>query len=126
VGTIGLLAAGCGSSGSGGSSGPSGQAAAITHRPPRLLAVLSSAGKVTITNANGQPVTSLPSGRYTVSITVESAKGDFHLSGPQIGRRTRRHFTGVVLWGVNFQKGSYTYRNDYDHSPAAVHVITVD
>jgi hypothetical protein len=129
------LAAGCGSSSTNGAAGatsstssPSPAVSAVVNNkaklPPRLDAVLSSSGEVTVTNSSGKPVTHLASGHYTLTVSVESANGDFHLQGPLIGRKTRPHFTGVVLWGVHLIKGTYHYLNDYAGHPK-VHTITV-
>ena len=129
------LAAGCGSgSSSGTSSSPNSSSSASlagatspanAKLPPRLLGRLNSAGTVTLTYAAGQPVTTLQSGRYTLSLSIESKRGDFHLVGPMIKRRTRPRFTGIVLWGVHFVKGTYRYLNDKDGKHPAVHVVTV-
>jgi hypothetical protein len=125
------LAAGCGSSSTSGSgstseSGSQAQTSALNAKlPPRLSGLLSPAGEVSLTDSNGQPITHLQSGRYTLSINVESADGNFRLIGPQIRRRTRPHFTGIVLWGVNFVKGTYRYLNQAAGKHATVHVISV-
>jgi hypothetical protein len=124
-----LAAAGCGSSSSSSSSSAAAGAAVNTppasaKLPPRLTANLNPAGAVTLTNAAGTPVTDISSGRYTLSIDVESKRGDFRLVGPMINRRTRRHFTGVVLWGVHLVPGTYHYMNDEGRHPK-VHVLDV-
>jgi hypothetical protein len=128
------LAAGCGSSSSSSSSSSSTSAGGVAlvntppanaKLPPRLTVVLSSTGAVSLKNAQGQPVTELSSGRYTLSISVESKHGDFRLTGPMIDRRTRPHFSGVVLWGVHLVKGTYRYLNDESGSHPTVHVINV-
>ncbi len=131
------LAAGCGSSSTGATSSSSsasasaGGVAAINtpsanaKLPPRLSADLSPSGAVSLTNSAGQPVTVLPSGRYTLSIDVEASHGDFRLIGPMIRRRTRPHFSGVVLWGLHLVKGTYRYLNDESGAHPTVHVINV-
>jgi hypothetical protein len=128
------LVAGCGSSSSSSSSSTStstGGAVVVNtppahaKLPPRLTVVLSSAGAVSLKNAQGQAVTQLSSGRYTLSISVESKRGDFRLTGPMINRRTRPHFSGVVLWGVHLLPGTYRYLNDESGAHPTVHVINV-
>jgi len=131
------LIAGCGSSSTAGSSttgsstaGSSStslvpSAASNAKLPPRLTARLNSSGEVSLTDSNGQPVTHLTSGRYTVAVNVESPSGDFHLTGPLFKRRTRPHFTGIVLWGVHFVHGTYHFLNDESRTHAA-YVITVN
>jgi hypothetical protein len=122
------LAAGCGSSSTSGSNATSAaqsQAPAGVKRPPQLSALLSSSGDVSITNSDGQPVTHLASGHYTLSINVESPSGDFRLIGPGFRRRTRPHFTGIVLWGLHLLKGTYRYLDGAAGKRASVHVISV-
>jgi len=124
------LAAGCGSSststsGSNATSAAQAKAAASANRPPQLSALLSSSGEVSVTNSDGQPITQLASGHYTLSINVESPSGDFRLIGPGFQRRTRPHFTGIVLWGIHFLKGTYRYLDGDARKHATVHVISV-
>ncbi len=80
--------------------------------PPRLTATVSASGRVSLTASNGGTVTRLHNGWYTVAINVDSRNADFHLSGPQVHRATRSHFTGVAIWGVHFLKGTYRYMSD--------------
>ncbi len=121
------LIAGCGSSSTTGSSSSASLVPSAPSKatlPPRLTALLNSSGEVRVTDSSGQLVTHLTSGRYTVAVSVESPNGDFHLSGPDFKRRTRPHFTGIVLWGVHFVHGTYHYLNDQSRSHAS-YVITV-
>lgn len=119
--------AGCGSGSSNGSSSASSVLSTPSKAklPPRLTARLNSSGEVSMTDSNGQPVTHLTSGRYTVAVNVESPSGDFHLTGPLFKRRTHPHFTGIVLWGVHFVHGTYHYLNDQSRTHSA-YVITVN
>jgi hypothetical protein len=124
-----LAAAGCGSSSTSNSTGASvvvNAPPAKATLPPRLTATLRASGAVTLTNANGQPVTALQTGRYTLAINVESTHGDFRMIGPMINRATRPHFSGVVLWGLHLVKGTYRYLNDRSGAHPVTHVIAVD
>jgi hypothetical protein len=95
--------------------------------PPKLVATVTASGEVTLTTPNGQAVTVLPSGWYTVHVRVNSSSANFCLTGPAVRQTTRAHFTGEAIWGVHFIKGTYRYESACgDSSRATTHVISVD
>jgi hypothetical protein len=95
--------------------------------PHKLIATVTASGQVTLTAPNGQPVTVLPSGWYTLRVRVNSSNADFCLTGPTVRHATRTHFTGEAIWGVHFIKGTYRYENTCsDSTNATTHVISVD
>jgi hypothetical protein len=95
--------------------------------PPKLIATVTASGQVTLTTLNGQPVTVLSSGWYTVRVRVNSSSADFCLTGPTVRHTTRTHFTGEAIWGVHFIKGTYRYENACGGgSHATTHVVSVD
>jgi hypothetical protein len=97
-----------------------------TTAPPKLTATVSASGEVTLTTSDGRALTRLPSGRYTVLVSVNSGDADFHLTGPAVNHATHAHFIGVALWGVHFVKGTYRYTNDRGpHGAGTTHVVSV-
>jgi hypothetical protein len=103
-----------------------GQPSHTATPPGKLTATVGALGEVTLTDSSGHAITRLPSGRYTVLVTVNSSDGDFHLTGPSVRRTTAAHFVGLTIWGVHLLKGTYRYENNRSgrgHDTA--HVIAV-
>ena len=91
----------------------------------KLLATVSTTdGEATLTDSGGRPITRLPSGWYTIFVTVNAAGADFHLSGPSVDSATKAKIPGVALWGVHLLKGTYRYMNDHD-ARATTRVLSV-
>jgi plastocyanin len=61
---------------------------------------------------NGQPVTHLDTGTYTITITDQSGDHNFHLSGPGVDMATEVEFAGTVTWNVTFTDGLYRFQCD--------------
>jgi hypothetical protein len=98
---------------------------ASTKTPPaKLTATVRAANEVTLTDANGQAVSRLPSGWYTITVSVNASNADFHLTGPSV-QRTASAFGSVSIWGVHFVKGTYRYMNDRNGGARSTHVISV-
>jgi len=116
-------AGGCDSSG--GASGASTQPTAPnTPAPRKLNATVEANGQVTLTTPDGRAVTRLQNGLYTITVTVNSTRADFHLTGPGVQRATGPHVASLALWGVQFLTGTYHYFND-QNSRATTHAISV-
>jgi hypothetical protein len=93
--------------------------------PPKLTATVGAPGQVTLTASDGQPVTRLRSGWYTILVSVNASNSTFRLSGPAVKRTTRRSGS-VSIWAVHFVKGTYRYTDDRGGDAlAATHVISV-
>lgn len=58
---------------------------------------------------DGQPVTSLAPGTYTIEIDDRSASHNFHLTGPGVDEATEVGETGMTTWTVTFEAGDYEY-----------------
>jgi hypothetical protein len=63
---------------------------------------------ITLTR-NGQRVTQLPSGTYTIQVRDQSTFHNFHLTGPGVDRSTTVSFTGTTEWTVTLTQGVYTF-----------------
>lgn len=109
-----LVPAGCGST-----SSPASKTRAPSPAPTKLTGTVSVTGRVTLETSDGQPVTRLPSGWYSVLVRVNSTHEDFHLVGPNVDRTTTGNMPSLTLWGIQFVKGTYRYMNDRDTRAAA-------
>jgi hypothetical protein len=58
---------------------------------------------------NGQPVSEIPTGTYTIQVRDRSRFHDFHLTGPGINKSTTVAFVGTVTWTVTLAEGIYTF-----------------
>jgi hypothetical protein len=82
---------------------------AVSSPPPRLLAVIDLTNHLTLTDAHGRAVANLKSGWYTLTIKDSNVDQSFELKGPGVNRTTGSHFVGAAIWGLQLQKGKYTY-----------------
>jgi len=64
---------------------------------------------ITLVDSAGAPVTSLKAGSYTVKVKDESAKHDFHLTGPGVDEKTGVPETTEATWTVKLSAGTYTF-----------------
>ena len=64
---------------------------------------------ITLVDSAGAPVTSLKAGSYTMKIKDESAKHDFHLTGPGVDEKTGVPETTEATWTVKLSAGTYTF-----------------
>jgi len=107
-----------------GGCGNSSSAASKTNASPpptKLTGTVQATGSVTLETSNGNPVTSLHNGWYTMLVRVNSTDADFHLVGPSVDSATKVGVAGVALWGIHLLKGTYRYMNDRDpHATARV------
>jgi plastocyanin len=99
----------------------------VTDGPPPEVLVgvvgTNDAQVITLTR-NGEPVTELPAGSYTVQVDDRSAFHNFHLSGPGVDQMTAVDFIGQVEWNVTFVEGTYTFQCD-PHAPTMHGQFTV-
>jgi len=55
---------------------------------------------------------SVPAGSVTLTVNDRSRVDNFHLTGPDVNRKTGVPFRGRVSWKLTLQPGRYTYRSD--------------
>jgi plastocyanin len=105
-----LLLAGCGGSSSNSN----------TTSPPTTT---SAAGGMTLDGTvgpgftisltqNGQSVSTLKPGQYTITVDDKSDIHNFHLTGPGVDKATDVGGTGKQTWTVDLKAGSYHYQCD--------------
>jgi hypothetical protein len=66
---------------------------------------------ITLTK-DGQPVTSLPAGTYTIKVDDKANIHDFHLTGPGVDKATDVSGTGTQTWTIDLQAGDYHFQCD--------------
>ena len=57
----------------------------------------------------GKKVTTLKTGRVSITVRDLSAAHNFHLIGPGVNRKTSVAQRGTVTWTVTLRKGTYRY-----------------
>jgi NitT/TauT family transport system substrate-binding protein len=61
---------------------------------------------------DGKVVTKLRAGKYTVAVTDNSTKDNFHLTGPGVNKSTSVPKRGNATWILTLKKGTYRYSSD--------------
>ena len=67
---------------------------------------------IALRDANGNRVTHLDPGTYTIQVHDFSAEHNFHLVGTGVDQATDVDGRGDVTWTVTFRDGTYNYRCD--------------
>ena len=78
---------------------------------------------ITLTDASGEPVDTVPAGEYEVRVRDLSEIHNFHLTGAGVDESTTVRDTGEVVWEVTLEPGEYTYV--CDPHPSMVGEFTV-
>ncbi|WP_298459863.1 hypothetical protein [uncultured Cellulomonas sp.] len=96
-------------------------ATAGTGEATVLLAMVGTeadpeAFEISLTTEDGEPVTSLPAGDYTIQVTDPAAMHNFHLTGGGVDESTSVPEVEDVTWDVTLEEGEYTYTCD-PHPP---------
>jgi plastocyanin len=63
---------------------------------------------ITLTQ-DGNPITELPAGTYTIEVDDQASIHNFHLSGPGLDETTDVSGTGKTTWEVTLEPGEYTF-----------------
>ena len=77
-----------------------------------LTASVGPGFDISLTDADGNPVSSLAAGSYTIDVDDQSDIHNFHLTGPGVDETTDVGGTGTDTWTVTFEAGSYHYQCD--------------
>lgn len=64
---------------------------------------------ITLTDAAGEPVDSVPAGSYEIRVVDLSQIHNFHLIGPDVDESTTVPETTQTVWEVELEAGDYTY-----------------
>ncbi len=74
-----------------------------------LLGNVGPGFEISLTTEDGQDVTTLPAGSYTIQINDQSDMHNFHLTGPDVDTATEVSEVGEVTWPLDLAAGSYEY-----------------
>jgi plastocyanin len=80
---------------------------------PKLIGTVGPGYTITLTDSDGNSVTSLAAGTYDIEVHDNAAIHNFHLMGPgSVDESTDVAGTGQVTWTVTLVAGTYTYQCD--------------
>ena len=79
---------------------------------PALTGTVGPGFNISLVDANGNLVTHLDPGTYTITVKDQSDLHSFDLRGPGVSQQTDIDFVGTVSWTVTFTDGIYDYRCD--------------
>nr|MBA2741029.1 hypothetical protein [Actinomycetota bacterium] len=66
--------------------------------------------EISLTTEDGEDVTTLPAGSYTIEINDQAAEHNFHLTGAGgVDTSTTVEEVTEVSWEVDLEAGTYTY-----------------
>jgi plastocyanin len=68
--------------------------------------------EISLKDSNGQDVTSLAAGTYTITVDDQSSSHNFHLTGEGVDETTDVSGTGMETWTVTLKAGSYHFQCD--------------
>jgi plastocyanin len=78
----------------------------------KLIGTVGPEATISLTDAQGNPVTKLDPGAYEIEVTDRSDFHNFHLQGPGVNESTAVEFTGSVTWRLTLRDGNYAYLCD--------------
>lgn len=110
LGVVTLGAAGCGGGSDEGAGDTNGDTTGAQVEPGATLEASVGPGfDISLTTQDGQDVTSLPAGEYTIEVDDQSEIHNFHLTGSGVDEDSGVAETGQSTWTVTFAAGTYTF-----------------
>lgn len=103
--SLGLVAAGCGGDGES-TATPTASSGGTT-----LEGTVGPGFEIQLTR-DGEPVTTLTPGTYTLNVDDRADSHDFHLSGPGVDVTTDVSFTGTKTFTITLADGDYHFQCD--------------
>jgi len=77
-----------------------------------LSASVGPGFEISLKDADGADVTTLPAGSYTINVDDQSDIHNFHLTGSGVDEATVVGETGMTTWDVTLEAGSYHFQCD--------------
>jgi plastocyanin len=77
-----------------------------------LLGSVGPGFDISLTTEDGQDVTTLAPGSYTITVNDQSDIHNFHLTGPGVETSTTVSEVTEVSWPVELEAGTYAYQCD--------------
>ena len=115
------LLTGCSSADEGGSEEPAAEGATDIQPGDVLLGTVGTeddpeAFEIALTTEDGEEVTELPAGDYTIQVSDPAETHNFHLVGGGVDETTSVKETEETTFEVTLEAGEYTYKCD-PHPP---------
>jgi hypothetical protein len=86
------------------SAAPNGPLVATVGDP-----AVPEAYRITLRDADGNPVSHVDPGTYTINVRDYATTHNFHLRGPGVDQSTEIEGTTATTWVVTFTNGTYTF-----------------
>ena len=111
---VALALAGCGGGNDEASGTTETQTTTGTTTPTgnTLQASVGPGFEISLKDANGNDVTTLAAGTYTITVDDQADIHNFHLTGPGVDEDSGVSDTGMSTWTVTFKAGSYHFQCD--------------
>jgi hypothetical protein len=77
-----------------------------------LSASVGPGFEISLKDADGADVTTLPAGSYTINVDDQSDIHNFHLTGTGVDEATVVGESGMTTWDVTLEAGSYHFQCD--------------
>jgi plastocyanin len=90
----------------------SADGAAVSTQGTMLFGEVGPEFEISLRDAQGNRLTTIDPGTYTIHVEDKSDFHNFRLVGPGVDERTDVAFTGEVTWTVTFRNGTYVYHCD--------------
>jgi plastocyanin len=74
-----------------------------------LTAGVGPGFEISLTGPDGQAVTTLTAGTYTIEVDDQSSAHNFHLTGTGVDETTDVGETGTTTWTVTLEEGTYKF-----------------
>lgn len=105
-----LVLAGCG----GDAESDANDTGAVTTIPAgtALAASVGPGFDISLTTADGEEVSTLAPGEYTIDVNDQASAHNFHLTGPGVDEDSGVSETGASTWTVTVEAGSYDFQCD--------------
>src|SRR5262245_26268171 len=89
----------------------SGQASSANTANARLFGKVTQTGRVSLLDAAGRSITTIPAGSYVITLQDKSKLQNFQVVGPSPATRktTGIRFVGTVRWTLTLPAGTYRY-----------------
>lgn len=107
-----LIAAGCGGDDEegAGTTETSTETSGGTEEGNELYGSVGPGFEISMTTEDGEAVTSVPAGEYTIEVNDQSDIHNFHLTGPGgVDESTTVSDEGETTWTVTLEEGEYSF-----------------
>jgi len=90
---------------------------------PKLTGTVTARG-ISLKNAAGARVRTLPTNTYKITVNDRTKAQNFHLTGPGVNRKTKIGATTKATWTLELMPGKHTYRSDKNKKLRGTFTVT--